>query len=278
MQSSHRIFVSAENNAYCGWQSKLLYFSSVTRLKHQPTFVVHDSGREWHSDFHDLAAAGATVVAAPSYTQSVRDCYKPRNTAGSLIHAAEMCDKDDLIVLCDPDMIFLGDLTLPGSLSLNFYFYMNYDRAEVRAAMRKLKIPTASIENQKEKLRGGVPYVIPAEVAHRLGHTWLQAVDAFVPRHWIDVMHAFGLAVTQLGLEVSQTDLVDMNLEQLACARRTIIHYCYGDETWDKRSFVEVTESQNVWFPQVSAGEGTILGEILAQIIEARKFYNNLFP
>jgi hypothetical protein len=189
-----------------------------------------------------------------------------------------MCDKDDLIVLCDPDMIFLGDLTLPGSLSLNFYFYMNYDRAEVRAAMRKLKIPTASIENQKEKLRGGVPYVIPAEVAHRLGHTWLQAVDAFVPRHWIDVMHAFGLAVTQLGLEVSQTDLVDMNLEQLACARRTIIHYCYGDATWDKRFFVEVTESQNVWFPQVSAGEGTILGEILAQIIEARKFYNNLFP
>jgi hypothetical protein len=91
-------------------------------------------------------------------------------------------------------------------------------------------------------------------------------------------MHAFGLAVTQLGLEVTQTDLVDMNLEQLACARRTIIHYCYGDATWDKRFFVEVTESQNVWFPQVSAGEGTILGEILAQIIEARKFYNNLFP
>jgi hypothetical protein len=276
MRARHRIFVSVENNAYCGWQSKLFYFSSVTRLNHQPTFIVHDSGGGWHSDFYDLAAAGATVVAAPSYIQSVRDSYRPRNTAGSLVHAVEMCDQDDLIVLCDPDMIFLGNPKLPSSLSVNFYRYMDYDRAEVRAAMRKLKIPISKVEHQKEELRGGVPYVIPAVVARQLGTAWLEAVDAFVPRHWIDIMHAFGLAVAKLGWKVTRTDVVDVNLRQLARARRKIIHYCYGDDIWEKRWFVTDDDAPGVWSPRVSAKKGTILGEILGQIVEARQFYQNV--
>jgi hypothetical protein len=276
MQSSHRIFVSAENNAYCAWQSKLFYFSSVTRLSHQPIFIVHDSGCAWHSDFDDLIRAGATVCAAPSYAQSVRDVYKPRNTAGTLIHAAEMCGKDELIVLCDPDMIFLGDPDLPNSLSVNFYFYMDYDRAEVIAAMRKLNIPRAMVERQKEELRGGVPYVIPASVAHRLGTTWLETVDAFPPRQWIDIMHAFGLAVAKLGLKVTRTDVVDVNLRPSTRPQRKIIHYCYGDNIWDKRFFIAENDARELWFPRVWAEKGTILAEILAQIVEAREFYQNL--
>lgn len=206
----------------------------------------------------------------------MRDTYRPRNTAGSLIHAAEMCDKNDLIVLCDPDMIFLDKPKLPKSHSVNFYFYMDYDRAEVKAARRKLKIPISKVEAQKEELRGGVPYVIPASVATQLGTVWLEAIDAFVPRHWIDSMHAYGLAVTKLGLKVTRTDLVDMNLEPLAKARRTIIHYCYGDKTWDKRAFRGQKQAEKVWCPEVSARKGTILAEILSQIIDARKFYQNL--
>ena len=278
MRSRHRIFVSVENNAYCGWQSKLFYFSSITQLNRKPTFIVHDSRRsKLHPDFHDLVSAGATVVPAPSYIQSVRDTYRPRNAAGSLIHAAEMCDKDDLIVLCDPDMIFLGKPKFPKSLAFNFYFYMDYDRVEVNAARRKLRIPISKVEAQKEELRGGVPWVIPASVARQLGTVWLEAIDAFVPRHWIDNMHAFGLAVTKLDLKVTRTDLVDMNLDQFAKPRSTIIHYCYGDKTWDKRAFRGQKQAEKVWRPEVSARKGTILGEILSQIIDARKFYQNLF-
>jgi hypothetical protein len=276
MQSRHRIFVSVENNAYCGWQSKLFYFSSVTRLNHQPIFIVHDSGYSRHSDFDELIRAGATVCSAPSYAQSVHDVYLPRNTAGSLIHAAEMCGKDDLIVLCDPDMIFLGNPDLPNSLSVNYYSYMNYDRPEVLDAMQKLNISRDMVEKQKEELRGGVPYVIPASVARPLGTTWLETVDAFPPRKWIDIMHAFGLAATKLGLQVTRTDVVDVNLKPATRPQHKIIHYCYGDNIWDKRFFMHENDLEQLWFPRVWAEEKTILAEILAQIVEAREFYQNL--
>jgi len=277
MQPGQRIFVSAENNAYCGWQCKLFYVSAITRLNHRPTFIVHDSGQGWHRDFHDLISAGATVREVPSYARSVTDTYKPRNTAGSLIHATEICNENEWIVLCDPDMIFTGDPELPNSLSVNFYCYLDYDRPDVIAAMQKLNIPRTQLESQKEVLRGGVPYVIPAAVARELGSVWLDAVDAFPSRDWIDIMHAFGLAATMLGLKVTQTDLVDINLHQSKPVQRKMIHYCYGDEAWDKRNFFrEGYEVEKLWSPSIPAKKGTILREILDQIVEARRFYENL--
>jgi hypothetical protein len=123
-------------------------------------------------------------------------------------------------------------------------------------------------------LRCGVPYVIPARHARRLGDLWLQAVDAFPPRRWIDIMHAFGLAVVRLGLRVSLTELVDSDEQPKARVSRDMIHYCYGDEIWEKRDFVE-EQAREVWFPRVAAKRGTIRGEILSQIIEARMFYAN---
>lgn len=277
MKPSHRIFVSAENNAYCGWQTKLFYFSCVTRLNHQPTIIVHNSGQRWHQDFYDLARAGARVRSAPSYAQSVNDYYHPRNTAGTLIHATEMCRQDELIVLCDPDMIFVSDPDFPESLSGNFYSYMDYDGPEVVAATRNFKVSPVKLEKQKKELRCGVPYVIPAVHAQRLAELWLQAVDAFPPRRWIDIMHAFGLAVVRLGLRVTLTDLVDTDERPKARVRRNMIHYCYGDETWEKRAFAEEEKAGEVWFPGIDARKGTILGEILSQIVEARKFYQSVY-
>lgn len=274
MQTGQRIFVSAENNAYCGWQCKLFYVSAITHLNHRPTFIVHDSGEEWHRDFQDLENAGATVRAAPSYARSVTDTYKPRNTAGSLLHAAEICNEDEWIVLCDPDMIFTGDPELPNTLSVNFYSYMNYDRPEVLTAMRKLNIPQTQLESQKEDLRGGVPYVIPASIARDLGKLWLDAVDAFPPRDWIDIMHAFGLATTMLGLKVTRTDVADSNFRQSDQMQRKMIHYCYGDRIWNKRNFFDDDyESEKLWAPSIPAEEGTILKEILDQLREAKRFY-----
>jgi len=277
MKPAHHIFVSAENNPYCGWQAKLFYFSCVTRLNHQPTIIVHDSGRPWHRDFFDLARAGARVCSAPSYAQSVNDYYPPRNTAGTLIHAADMCRQDELIVLCDPDMIFVSEPDFPESLSGNFYSYMDYDGAEVVAATQSFKVPQARLEKQKEELRCGVPYVIPTSQALRLGQLWLQAVDAFPPRRWIDIMHAFGLAAVRLRLRVTLTDLVDSDENPKAHVGRDIIHYCYGDETWEKRTFAEEEKAGEVWFPKIETKKGTILNEILSQIIEAREFYDSAY-
>lgn len=276
MKPTHRIIVSTENNAYSGWQCKLFYFSAVTRLKHQPTFIVHDSGMDWQRDFHDLVRAGATVLAAPSYAQGPRDSYKPRNTAGTLIHAAEICADDELIVLCDPDMIFLGEPRFPEVLSGNFYSYVDYDDPEVLAAAQNLGLPRSRIEKQKEELRCGVPYVIPSEIAQTLGKAWLEAVDAFSKRSWIDIMYAFGFAAVKLGLTVKRTNIVDVNLRQDARVTKKIIHYCYGDELWEKRSFMDEQASE-VWHPEVSARKGTILGELVTQLHEARDFYSNAY-
>ena len=108
MTSTHQIVVSAENNAYLGWQCKLFYYSCVTRTNHQPVIIVHESESDWHPDFRDLAKAGCRIYPAPGYRgRPFRDEYPPRNTAGSLMRAAELFAGDNsLIVLCDPDMIF----------------------------------------------------------------------------------------------------------------------------------------------------------------------------
>ena len=276
MKPAHRIIVSTENNAYSGWQCKLFYFSAVTRLKHQPTFIVHDSGMDWQRDFRDLVQAGATVLAAPGYAQGPRDFYPPRNTAGTLIHAAGICADNDLIVLCDPDMIFLGAPQFPEVLSGNFYSYMDYDDPEVIAAAQNLGLPLSRIEKQKEELRCGVPYVIPSQIAQTLGEAWLEAVDAFAKRSWIDIMYAFGLAALKLKFRVKRTNIVDVNLRQNARVTKKIIHYCYGDELWEKRSFVDEQASE-VWHPEVSARKGTILGELVTQLHQARDFYSNAY-
>ena len=274
MKPTHRIFVSAENNSYCGWQTKLFYFSCVTRLNHHPTIIVHDSGQPWHQDFIDLARAGARVCGAPSYAESVHGHYPPRNTAGSLIHAAGLCRPNEFIVLCDPDMIFVSEPDFPESLSGNFYSYMNYDARVVGRAARRFKVGKAELEEQKEELRCGVPYVIPASCARPLGESWLQAVEAFPRLRWIDIMHAFGLAAVRLGLRVKRIDLVDTNELSNARVRGQMIHYCYGDQIWEKRNFVG-NQASEVWFHKPAAKKGSVLEEILSQISAARNFYGD---
>jgi hypothetical protein len=140
-------------------------------------------------------------------------------------------------------------------------------------------VANARLRKHKEELRCGVPYVIPAPHARRLGELWLRAVDSFSPRNWVDIMHAFGLAVVHLGLRVTLTDLVDFDEQPAAPVRRSMIHYCYGDETWEKRTFFEEAQAKEVWFPKVVANRKTIRGEILGQIVEARNFYgSSCFP
>lgn len=163
MAGRHRIVVSSENNPYAAWQTKLFHYSCVTRLGQLPIVIVHDSGRPWRSDFHDLVRAGAIVRSAPSYRASVHDDYPPRNTAGTLLHAADLCGRaDEFIVLCDPDMIFARRPHFAASLSGDHYPYMmDYDGEEVRAAAAGLGVTPEALDAQKEELCCGVPYVIP---------------------------------------------------------------------------------------------------------------------
>jgi hypothetical protein len=76
-----------------------------------------------------------------------------------------------------------------------------------------------------------------------------------------------------LGLEVTLTHTVDLNYWPYERPNADVIHYGYGDDTWDKRHYFTSSQARNVWKPAVDAPRGTILGEILAQIREAAAFY-----
>jgi hypothetical protein len=279
MSPNHQIVVSAENNAYMGWQCKLFYYSCVTRMNHHPIIIVHDSGADWHPDFYDLAKAGCGIYPARNYrVDSYGNDYACRNHPGSLMRAADLLDGQDLlIVLCDPDMIFVRRAEFPGVLSGEFSSFMNYDRDFVTDALVKLGIKRETLDSQKDSLGCSVPYIVPVKHARELGTRWLETVDAFYPRRWEDVMYAFGLAVLKLGLELNVTHLADHNYWPDEKNNAPIIHYAYGDERWNKRCYWKYEEAPKVWSPPDGAAPGTIRGELFAQIREAGDFYRDVF-
>ncbi|MGI8734176.1 MAG: hypothetical protein ACR2LM_12870 [Pyrinomonadaceae bacterium] len=277
--ATHQIVVSAENNPYMGWQCKLFYFSCVTRLNQQPIIIVHETDQDWHPDFYDLAKAGCAVYSAPNYSANGSwDAYPARNHPGTLIHAAQrFAGQDAFIVLCDPDLIFTRSVEFPEKLSGEFSSFMNYDVDHVSEAMRELGIEREMLDQQKNSLSCSVPYVIPVAQARQLGTTWLRAIDAFRPRRWEDVMYAFGLALVKLELKLNITRMADTNYWPDEKVRAPIIHYAYGDDRWTKRDYFTVEQAARVWETRKEATEGTILGEVLTQIRQARDFYSDPF-
>src|SRR5947209_19224537 len=204
MNDKHLIVVSAENNPYMAWQSKLFHYSCVSRLKQVPVIVVHDTGASLHSDFQEIVKAGGNVLRAESYKLSTQgDTYRPRNTPGTLLRASlRFSSQYEFIFLCDPHMIFTRAFRFPETLSGDYCSYIKYEQDFVEAAREALGIPRTAIDEQKESLRCGVPYVIPTSEARGLATAWIEAIDAFKGRRWEDVMYAFGLAAMTLCLKV----------------------------------------------------------------------------
>lgn len=291
----HQIVVSAENNPYMGWQCKLFYFSCVTRLNQQPLIIVHETEQDWHPDFYDLVRAGCAVQSAPNYrTSRSGDDLPGRNCPGSLLKAAGICDeRDEFIVLCDPDMIFVHATNFLNCLSAEFSSFMDYDRDHVEEARVRLGIQRDELDAKKEELKAAVPYVIPKALAPEFGRTWLQAIDAFPSRAWEKerrfnrppgspvyerrhvIMYAFGLTVVKLGLDIEITHLTDHNYWPNEPVRSPMIHYAYGDDRWNKRNYFTDGQASDVWNPQLEAAEGTILSELLSQLGQAREFFRD---
>jgi hypothetical protein len=281
MNDKHRLVVSAENGAYHGWQCKLFYFSSITRLKHQPIFIVHANGRPWHPDFHDLIRAGAIVRTAPSYISG--NGVPCRNCPGSLLEAAPLLCSGELIVLCDPDLVFVSRPELPSGLAGCYYPYLNYENAAVHAVARRVQLTQRAIRERQHELVGGPPYVFPIEKARDIGLAWLQAFDSFSledrdrDNPWLDIMYAFGLAVLKLNLRVKIFDAVNMDSPPGCRLTRKIIHYCIGDDSWDKRWYRTDDTTLKVWEPHFVPEEGTVLAELFSQMRDTPKFYRDIY-
>jgi len=279
MTTCHQIVVSAENNPYMAWQCKLFYFSCVTRMNHQPVVIVHDSRPAWHPDFYELAKVGCAVYPAPNYRFDLHgNDYAGRNPPGSLLCAAELFrDQDVLIVLCDPDMVFIRRVEFPETLAGEFSSFMDYDRDFVNAVLPKLGIPRELLDAQKHSLSVSVPYVVPSRIARAFGEAWMSIIELFDPRRWEDVMYAFGLTAVKLGLPVAVTNLVDHNYWPEEKVKASMIHYAYGDERWNKRDYSSNETNSAVWNPPQNYPPETILGELANQIKEAREFYRSVF-
>jgi len=280
MNDRHRLVVSAENGAYHAWQCKLFHYSSVTRLKHQPIFIVHANGRPWHPDFLELIRAGAIVRTSPSYIS--HNGIPTRNCPGSLLEAVPLLRSDEIIVLCDPDLVFVSQVELPSTLAASYYSYMDYEAPAVYAAARKLGVGKKMIQDRQPTLVCGTPYIIPVDLATRIGLAWLRAYDCFTiegreDSNWMDVMYAFGLALLCLDLPITMFDAVNVDMPSDCMLSRRIIHYGMGSVSWDKRSYLEDETISKVWNPPFTPAKGTVLYELFSQLRSARQFYQDIY-
>jgi hypothetical protein len=241
-----------------------------------PLFVVHERDRDWRPEFKEIVDSGGRVRAAPAYrtTKGGAD-YSARNTAGTLLNAATIgYHRDDFIVLCDPDMIFVRKATFPKRLAAQHYSYLDCG-PEVRAAARRLGISEVVLQKRRREISCGVPYIVPVAQARELGEAWLEAIDSFTPGPLEISMYSFGLAVIKLGLKMVLTESVTTNYRELdSVGSADIIHYCYGSDVWDKRHYFSSRMAAKVWYPSVSGRSGTVLQQIVSQLCETEDFFS----
>ena len=284
MPATFYIVAPAENTPYMAWQARLFHYSCVTRVGAAPLIVVHGSAeRELHPYFHDIARTGGAVCRAGSFRASAAgDRYAPRNTPGTLLSAAELWEEeaadDACFVLCDADMLFVRRPAFPLALTGDDSNFMDYGDPRVVAAAARLGVSPPELAARAPGLCVSVPHVIPAAIARPFGETWLDAIDLFPTRGYIDSMYAFGLAAIALELEVLTTRLAKTNFEPDAPADADMIHYAYGDDRWNKRAFTTPEQIAALWTPAPPPDSPGILGEIVRQLAGAREFYARELP
>jgi len=249
--------------------------AGLSRLGQAPLVVVHERDHEDLADLADIARTGGTVLRAPSYRTTSRGFrYAARNSAGTLLEAARATGSAvEWLVLCDADIIFTRRTGFGRCLSGAQCAYLDFTEAPVRAAMRRLGISVRDVARSGDRLHCAIPYVIPRAQAATLARAWLEAIDAFVPPRWEDVMYAFGLAAVGLGLRLRRTRLADTNYRARAPVRAPVVHYCYDNAAWSKRRFASPRTARRVWTPPAGARPGPVLAEVFCQLREAYAFF-----
>ncbi len=269
-----QVVVSSENNSYMAWQTQLFCFSALTRLGKHATVVVHRNGGPLRPEFETVRSWGCRVIGAPRYSAHPRGAYPPRNEIGSLLTIAAHPDfRNGHVLFCEADMLFVKAPKYSGELSGEHYGYLDYGQTRVEAVARKFGV-TASPEELNRAYGIGVPYLIPGPLLPRIADRWLEVLDSFEELDWIDVMYAFGLALSVESLPVGTTRLMADNRDPVKKLHGSVIHYCYGDARWGKRSFRNGDSPLSPLspVPPTRGLSGTVLGDILHQIRQARAY------
>jgi hypothetical protein len=217
---------------------------------------------------------GITVIEAPMFRTCANGIdYPARNELGTLKIAAEVVPRHiDSFLFCEADMLFTTAPVYGGSLAGEYYSYLDYSEPRIVevAATWGVRDLTEQMNRTKQI---GVPYWIPTALAPKLASRWIEVLDSFGQPEWIDIMYAFGIALTADDHEIEMTHKMTDNSRSNKPLATGLIHYCYGDSIWDKRFYREERTPFDV--PQPPRGiPGTVGGEILAQISEAKCFYD----
>ncbi len=298
MSPEFEFVVSAENNDFLAWQAMLFHYSCVKQTGRVPIVVVHGDEDELVPGFERIREQGGRIQRARNYRSDGGLVYPPRNTAGSL-QCVE--SEADYLVLCDPDILFLGPLSLerlplgPSRVGFEFIWFMKFghdgNAAMLEKAARQAGLIVSDI--QQIPVTGGVPHIIPREVQQSLSREWLRCMDCFVPDEplpgaydlwYIASMWSMVFAVHSLGLEPFQTEFCILDRD---CVRNldgtrpliadghalpALLHYSYGDEVFQKRSYQSRQDAlERVW--QAQAPPDTVNGALCAELAAAGQFY-----
>lgn len=292
MPPSFDFVVSAENNHYMAWQAMLFHYSCSKHMGQAPIIVVHAGEGELASGFERIALANGRVQRARNFRMDHGLEYAPRNSAGTL---ACVESDADYVILCDPDMIFLRPLALDrlqlddDQVSFDWVSYLEEDQENLPVLVRACERAGVSVDVLlSAKVRGGVPHIVPGGVREKLSREWLRCIEYFGPEttpdgrslsgmYWIASMWALVLAVHRLGLRSVSTRFSTANhpasrLFGAAHTESEILHYCYGDEEFDKRRFgAAADQERNVW--RARARPESVHAEICSELRAAAAYY-----
>ena len=293
-QQDFDIVVSSENNDYLAWQCLVFHHSCVTHLGLVPIFVVHGDDGPLVAGYRILQEKGGIIQRLPTRRHAGSVEYPCRNAWASLSGVKTAADN---IVLCDPDVIFLRRIDFAGiaaglkgeAVSLDRVGYMtagDQNRVMLEEVCKTSWIDTKLLDGIK--ISGGMPYIIPTGLRRRLAREWAVLTDDCLmmnlKRHgqmnsevWISIMWGFVLAALRSDIPMTYTDLCVTNGktakdQDLSLSDCKIVHYCYGDEVFNKRNYMSEEGSlKTVW--KATAPEGTVNGAVTQAIQEAAGFF-----
>jgi hypothetical protein len=285
--TTFRLLTSVQNNPYSTWMGLLFAYSVFRHYGRGPIITVHDNGSApFLPEFRLVTEkAGATVVRAVDLEHlrpPVRYCVW--NQAASVLRASTLVE-EDVVVFCDPDIIFLRPVDFaavgagPGVLTMDHLEFMNADHGVEHCRLAQATGKAAvSLERFRRRTWGGVPHVIHRQDAARTGAAWRDAIGMFASDDdipWIAAMWALALAAERLGMRVATTRLCRTNDRDVTLSGQDepIIHYCHGGRNFDKRRYTgPIDEARKVWDLRPT-GDGTVDDRIRSEITEAARFY-----
>jgi hypothetical protein len=283
----YEIVASTENSPYLLWQALLFHASCVATQGVPPTFVVHGEG-PLLPGFQALCQLGGRILSAPSYRLSNGTEYPCRNTAGSLLEAQH--DRPWTLI-CDPDFLFLRSLpqraqSICGehALSWDFVPYMrvgDHNRHWLAEACAERGVDPARLT--RVAAGGVVPNLVRADVQRDFAQRWLAAVDTLVgvglrqgEVPWVTIAWAFALAAAEMNLDLALTELTGTTLAGSrapdSSLRAPILHYCYGDDLFDKRRYRCDESAAAVWSLEVAGN--SLSASLVRRLSAARSWFD----